>query len=120
MRTLTAVAAALTMALSGCALPEHPDTRIDCRIVQPAYPATSRAHGEAGVAAVKFSADEDGHITSVTITKSSGYAGLDEAALSAMRRSTCKPLYKGGKRVPFTFTQPFEFSVLPGSPGLTQ
>lgn len=111
MRALITAVAVLTITLAGCAEPPHPDTKVDCRLRAPAYPAVSRARGDTGMATVKFAVDEDGKITSVAIAKSSGHAELDEAALSAMRSSTCKPLYKGGKRVPFTYSQPYHFAL---------
>ncbi|OLL28541.1 hypothetical protein BTH42_27700 [Burkholderia sp. SRS-W-2-2016] len=116
MRKLIASTAALTLTLTGCAQPRHPDTRIDCLIQAPAYPLLSREHGETGTAAVKATVDADGRLISVTIAHSSGHTKLDEAALAAMRGSTCKPLYKGGERVPFTFTQPYRFALGEQSP----
>jgi protein TonB len=108
MRILFVATVALSTTL--CFAQTQPaDTKIDCLLVGPDYPAESRAHNETGQSRVKAAVDEDGRIVTVTIVRSAGYAALDEAALLAMRKSTCKPLYRGGKRVPFTFVQPYDF-----------
>ncbi|NML32818.1 energy transducer TonB [Paraburkholderia antibiotica] len=120
MRKLIATFAASIITLTGCVTgysqPLHPDTTIDCMLKAPAYPALSRKQGETGTAAVKATVDEAGRFISVVIAQSSGFPRLDEAALAAMRASTCQPLYHGGERVPFSFTQPYHFAIRAESP----
>jgi protein TonB len=110
MRTALATVAATVM-LVGCAQLRHPDTKIECKIAVPEYPAVSRHFRETGAVDVRATINRDGQITNVTVAKSSGYQRLDAAAIAAMRASVCEPLYRGGERVPFSMTQPFRFGL---------
>lgn len=83
---------------------------LDCRIVKPEYPALSRRRGETGTAEVKFVIGLTGAIESTVLAKSSGYARLDDAAMAAMRASTCQPYLENGVAVRATYTQPFAFT----------
>lgn len=83
---------------------------IDCRIVKPDYPALSRRRGEAGTAEVKFVISLTGAIESIELAKSSGYPRLDDAALAAMRTSSCRPYTENGAPVRAAYTQPFAFA----------
>jgi protein TonB len=84
---------------------------IDCRIVKPDYPALSRRRGETGTAAVRFVVGPPGAIESVELAKSSGYSRLDDAALAAMRESSCRPYVENGTPMRVTYTQPFGFAL---------
>ncbi len=84
---------------------------IDCRIVKPDYPALSRRRGETGTADVRFVVGATGAIESVQLVKSSGYPRLDDAALAAMRASTCRPYVEDGTPIRVTYTQPFGFAL---------
>lgn len=83
---------------------------LDCRIVKPEYPALSRRRGETGTAEVKFVIGLTGAIESTVLAKSSGYARLDDAAMAAMRASSCQPYLENGVAVRATYTQPFAFT----------
>ncbi|MBV8628228.1 MAG: energy transducer TonB [Paraburkholderia sp.] len=96
-----------TMALSAPKNVAH----LDCSIVTPDYPALSRRHGEAGTAYVKFIVGLSGKIENIELKKSSGYNRLDDAAVAAMRDSTCKPYIENGEAVRATYTQPFTFGL---------
>ena len=50
----------------------------------PEYPAGAKARGEQGVTRIGFTVDGDGWVSSAKVVKSSGYAVLDEAALSTI------------------------------------
>lgn len=84
---------------------------IDCRIVKPDYPALSRRRGEMGTADVRFVVGATGTIESVQLAKSSGYPRLDDAALAAMRASSCRPYVENGTPIRVTYTQPFGFAL---------
>ncbi|PTB20721.1 energy transducer TonB [Trinickia symbiotica] len=84
---------------------------IDCRIVKPDYPALSRRRGETGTADVRFVVGATGTIESVALAKSSGYPRLDDAALAAMRASSCRPYVENGTPIRVTYTQPFGFAL---------
>ncbi|MEX3955258.1 energy transducer TonB [Trinickia sp. EG282A] len=84
---------------------------IDCRVVKPDYPALSRRRGETGTADVRFVVGATGTIESVELAKSSGYPRLDDAALAAMRASSCRPYVENGTPIRVTYTQPFGFAL---------
>ncbi len=84
---------------------------IDCRIVKPDYPALSRRRGEMGTADVRFVVGATGAIESVALARSSGYPRLDDAALAAMRASSCRPYVENGTPIRVTYTQPFGFAL---------
>ena len=86
-------------------------SHLDCRIVQPDYPALSRRRGETGTAFVHFVVGLAGKIENIELKKSSGYSRLDDAAVGAMRQSSCKPYLENGEAVRAAYTQPFDFSL---------
>ena len=54
--------------------------------VDPTYPPTSRRLGEEGTVRLKVLVDERGRARDVQVAKSSGFARLDEAAMTAVRK----------------------------------
>ncbi|CAM2178314.1 periplasmic protein TonB [Paraburkholderia sacchari] len=96
-----------TMALAAPKNVSH----LDCNIVEPDYPTLSKRRGETGVAHVHFVVGLTGKLENIELRKSSGYSRLDDAALAAMRNSTCKPYIEDGQPVRATYTQPFDFSL---------
>lgn len=79
----------------------------------PTYPSLSRKLGEEGKAVLRVELDESGLIDRTTVKTSSGYARLDEAALSAVRHWRCNPAQRDGAGVRAVALQPFSF-VLEG------
>lgn len=79
----------------------------------PAYPSLSRKLGEEGKAVLRVELDENGLIDRATVKTSSGYARLDEAALSAVKHWRCNPAQRQGVAVRAIALQPFNF-VLEG------
>ena len=63
------------------------------------YPATARLHRLEGRVIVRIVIQQDGHITSATIARSSGHDVLDQAALETIRQAS-----------PLTLSQPLEKS----------
>jgi protein TonB len=96
-----------TMALSAPKNVSH----LDCRIVQPDYPTLSRRRAETGTAYVHFVVGLTGKIENIELKRSSGYSRLDDAAVDAMRQSSCKPYLENGEPVRAAYTQPFDFSL---------
>lgn len=84
---------------------------LDCRIVAPDYPTRSKRLGETGTAYVRFIVGLTGQIEDVELKKSSGFDRLDNAALDAMRASSCKPYVENGMPMRAAYTQPFDFSL---------
>ena len=88
-----------------------PVSQVDCSIAQPDYPEAARRRGEAGTAVVRFVVGATGQVESIQLRHSSGYARLDEAALDALRSSTCRPHRENGMPVPVMFEQSFVFGL---------
>ncbi len=80
----------------------------------PAYPALSRRLGETGKVVLRVTLDESGKVAKATVDRSSGFARLDEAALTAVRNWRCTPSSRNGRPVEATAVQPFNF-VLEGN-----
>ncbi|MBR8049133.1 energy transducer TonB [Burkholderia multivorans] len=84
---------------------------LQCSFVKPDYPAMSRRRGETGTAYVHFVVGVTGKIESIELQKSSGYPRLDEAALDAMRATTCRPYIENGQAIRAARTQPYNFGL---------
>ena len=92
------------------AAPKHVD-HADCRIVKPAYPELSKRRDETGTATVRFVIGTTGAIDTVTLVKSSGFARLDDAAVQALRESTCQPYVENGAPIRASYVQAFTFGL---------
>ena len=79
----------------------------------PAYPLISRRLGEEGKTVLRVELDESGLIDRAAVKTSSGYARLDDAALTAVKHWHCKPVKRDGILVRAVALQPFRF-VLEG------
>ncbi|KVN38164.1 energy transducer TonB [Burkholderia stagnalis] len=84
---------------------------LQCAFVKPDYPSMSRRRGESGTAYVHFVVGVTGKIESIDLQKSSGYPRLDEAALAAMRATTCRPYIENGQAIRAARTQPYNFGL---------
>ncbi len=56
------------------------------RQVNPVYPAASRRAGEAGTVLLNIVVGPDGAPTDISVERSSGFMGLDDAAVTAVRK----------------------------------
>ncbi|WP_036005587.1 energy transducer TonB [Paraburkholderia caribensis] len=86
-------------------------SHLSCNIVEPTYPAMSRRRGETGRAVVQFILAASGRIENIELKKSSGSDRLDQAALDAIRSSSCKPYLVDGEPTRVPAVQPFDFSL---------
>ncbi|MCX5541133.1 TonB family protein [Paraburkholderia sp. CNPSo 3076] len=86
-------------------------SHLHCSIAQPPYPPLSLRRGETGSVMVKFIVGLTGQPESVELKSGSGHSRLDEAALAAVRDSTCQPYLENGtpRRVPTSV--PFVFAL---------
>ena len=67
----------------------------------PRYPSSSRRAGHQGITIITFVVGTSGTVTSARITKSSGHAALDQAAISAVRTWRFTPARNGlGQAIP--------------------
>ena len=80
----------------------------------PSYPAISRRMGETGAVVLRVELDDTGRVTSAKVQNTSGFARLDEAALSAVLKWQCTPPTRNGQPVRAVALQPFNF-VLQGN-----
>lgn len=80
-------------------------------LTRPAYPALSRRLGEEGKLMLQVELDESGRISKTQIVESSGYARLDNAALSAVKTWRCRPAMQDGQPVRSVALQPFNFVI---------
>lgn len=73
------------------------------------YPSGARSRSESGVAYVRFTVDERGNVSSASLARSAGFAGLDQEVLALVRRaSPVPPPPPGAQR---TITAPVRFST---------
>ena len=78
----------------------------------PKYPSSSRRAGHQGTTIITFVVSTSGTVTSARVTKSSGYAALDQAAISAVRTWRFTPARSGlGHAVPYTYKQSIPFRL---------
>lgn len=80
----------------------------------PNYPMLSRRMNETGTTVLRVELDEQGHVSSARVATGSGYARLDEAALTAIKNWRCNPAQRNGQPVRAVALQPFKF-VLQGN-----
>lgn len=83
----------------------------DCHIVKPVYPELSKRRGEAGTATVRFVIGTTGAIGGIALVTSSGFSRLDEAAVEALRESTCAPYVENGAPMRVSYEQAFKFGL---------
>lgn len=80
----------------------------------PNYPLLSRRMNETGITVLRVELDEQGHVSTARVATGSGYARLDEAALTAVKTWRCTPARRNGQPVRAVALQPFKF-VLQGN-----
>lgn len=75
----------------------------------PAYPSFSIRLNEQGRVVLRVELDTEGKIATVAFKTRSGFARLDEAAVSAVKTWRCRPAMREGVAVPAVALQPFDF-----------
>ena len=79
---------------------------------KPTYPRSAQRAGFQGTTTLTITIGTTGRVTSVHITKSSGHAALDNAAVSAARTWKFKPAKNGlGQAVPYSMSAPVPFKL---------
>jgi protein TonB len=81
------------------------------RFEPPVYPPLSRRLGEQGLVVVRVQIDETGRPVEVTVSVSSGFPRLDEAAIAAVRRARFVPHSEGGRARPAYALVPIRFDL---------
>ena len=77
----------------------------------PVYPSFSRRSGEAGRVVVRVLIDAHGAPRQLALQQSSGYARLDDSALSAIRAARFVPYSENGVAQPVWVLVPIVFSL---------
>ena len=75
------------------------------------YPRTSRRLGEAGRVLLRVYIDEAGLPRQVLLAQSSGFARLDEAALTAMKKARFRPYTENGQPTAGWAPAPIDFEL---------
>ncbi len=75
------------------------------------YPPLSRRRNEEGTVVLDVEVGKDGTVGAVRIEKSSGFAGLDKAALNAAVKLRFNPAKRGAEPVEGHVHVPFEFRL---------
>lgn len=88
-----------------------PPVPLDCPA--PEYPAGSASVGERGRVRLELRIDRDGRVSEVRLLGSSGFARLDESALSGVRRWRFRPAHRGEQTLEWRLEHTVVFRVLP-------
>ena len=85
------------------------------------YPPDALSRGEQGKAAVSFSLDGDGRVTSARVVRGSGFASIDGDATAMVHRASPFPAPPSGRSVNFTLPvnyrlPPVGWRAAPGRP----
>jgi len=81
------------------------------KLYAPIYPLDSRRLGEEGTVLIQVELSTDGQVDKAEVVNSSGYAGLDNAALTALKHWQCEPIMRDGYAVRAIALQPFKFEL---------
>lgn len=68
----------------------------------PSYPVVSRRKREQGTVVLRVVVSDEGRVSSVSVSRSSGFKELDDAALAAVRKWRWSPTIREGKPVAIT------------------
>jgi protein TonB len=81
---------------------------------RPRYPDSARRQGIEGEALLRFEVLTDGHVASVTVTRSAGHPDLDRAAVDAVKTWRFEPARRGEEKVAVWVTLPVRFQLQSG------
>ncbi len=77
----------------------------------PRYPEPARRRGEEGLALLSVQVDKEGLVKDLSVSQSSGFGALDEAAVKAVQRWRFKPAHWGGLAVDSRVEVPIRFRL---------
>ncbi|MGV8058808.1 MAG: energy transducer TonB [Smithellaceae bacterium] len=77
----------------------------------PLYPYQARTRGHEGLVVLTAEVREDGRVSSIHLKRSSGYASLDQSALTTVRSWLFEPARRHGMAVPSVVDIPIRFSL---------
>lgn len=88
------------------------DLSLACPVrAAPVYPLTSRKLDETGKVVLRIELDETGRLVASDITRSSGFARLDEAAQTAVKSWRCQPAMRDGQALRVVSMESFDFRL---------
>ena len=90
--------------------PSRPPKVLDW--TDPPYPEQARRQGVEGTVVLQLTVGADGSPGDVRVSRSSGHAALDEAAIAHVRRARFSPALKDGKAVPMPMTFRVKFHLV--------
>ena len=79
--------------------------------IRPRYPFRSRSDGEEGMVMVRVRVSEEGTVQEATVTRTSGFRALDDAAVAAVRKAQFAPAERGGRHVAGEISLTFQFTL---------
>jgi len=77
----------------------------------PAYPPDAFESGQQGLVLLRVRISQRGQVTTISVSKSSGVASLDRAALETVRTWRFEPARRGDKPVSIVVTVPIRFAI---------
>ena len=81
------------------------------KAASPVYPRISQRRGEEGTVTLSIEVLANGQTGNISVTQSSGYRRLDEAALKAAHKTTYTPAKQFGRAIDSMIELPFEFRL---------
>jgi TonB family protein len=81
--------------------------------VEPIYPETARTAGIGGTVSLELTVDETGAVAAVKLARPSGFAALDDAAITAARRFRFRPATRDGRPIASTVLFDQRFNLRP-------
>jgi protein TonB len=90
--------------------PTRPPKVINWR--DPPYPQQARQQGVEGTVVLRLTVGADGRARDVRVSRSSGHAALDRAAVSHVKKARFSPALKEGRRVPTVITFKVKFHLV--------
>jgi len=79
--------------------------------VRPVYPDSARRAGIQGTTLLRIHIEMDGRVSDVSVERSAGHQGLDEAAADAVRRWRFEPAQNSTGAVSVWALVPVEFRI---------
>ena len=84
---------------------------VPIREITAAYPTSAKRLGQEGLVKIQADIDTSGTVVDSRVTRSSGFASLDNAALDAVKNTRFLPALKNGRAVEASIIIPIRFRL---------
>ena len=84
---------------------------VPIREITAAYPSSAKRLGQEGLVKIQADIDRSGAVVDSRVTRSSGFASLDNAALDAVKNARFLPALKNGRTVEASIIIPIRFRL---------